>query len=167
MKTILHIAIGASAILLVACASSFATQGIGADVLTVSITESKRPPTTTEFRIDRNSLHVSNTPASRKSSVPTIKEYSISNDNLCFAGTPLTQGDEILTQTTLDGEDFIVLRDQYNSMFGPINLLLFLGSHPVQVDRIAVVKVVSGKLIHRTELTSKESSYHWKATIYR
>lgn len=132
--------------------------------LIVSVTE-KTTSTTTPFRISAQTLHAARGKPSEGHVLPRIHKYTIANWQLSAAGQPLTKATEILFQTTADGADFVVLRDEDNSRLGLLNFLLFLGGHPVQVSKIAVVRVISGRLVARRELTSKEASYRWSATI--
>src|SRR6478672_543663 len=166
----LRITIGIAATFLVGCSTSSTTQSSKSDELVVSITEDKeagQTPVTTAFFIDKGSLHATPIPPHLGHPLPTIRKYKIVDGQLSAAGRPLTAASEILTQTTVGGDDFVVLRDEYNSRVGPLNLLLYLGGHPVQVSKIAIVRVASGRLLARSELTSKAASYHWSATIYK
>lgn len=166
----LRITIGIAAIFLAGCSTSSTIQSSRSDELVVSITEHKdsgQTPVTTAFLINKGSLHATPIPPHLGRPFPTIRKYTIVNGQLSAAGRSLTVATEILTQTTVGGDDFIVLRDEYNSRVGPLNLLLYLGGHPVQVSKIAIARVASGRLLARRELTSKEASYHWSATIYK
>lgn len=133
--------------------------------LIVSVTEKNKTPVTTTFRINTQSLRGAKAMSSESQILPQIHKYTITNGQLSTAGRFLTKATEVLFQTTAEGADFVVFRDEYNSWFGPLKLLLFLGSHPVQVSKIVIVKVVSGRLACRRELTTKEASYRWSATI--
>ena len=170
IETMLRVTIGIAAAFLVGCSTSSTTQSSKSDELVVSITEDNeagQTPVTTVFLIDKGWLHATPIPHHLGQPFPPIRKYTILNGQLSAAGRPLTAATEILTQTTVGGDDFVVLRDEHNSRVGPLNLLLYLGSHPVQVSKIAIVRVASGRLLARRELTSKEASYHWSATIYK
>ena len=136
-----------------------------ANDLLVSVKEETKPPAATSFRINTQSLRGSRTKPSESRVLPQVRKYTIANWQLSTAGRPLTKATEVLFQTTADGADFVVIRDEYNSWFGPLNLLLLLASHPVQVSRIAIVKVASGRLVAHRQLIRKEASYNWTATI--
>lgn len=136
-----------------------------ANDLFVSVTEKNKTPTVTLYRINEKTLIPLRTKPIEGHVLPRIHKYTIVNKQLSIAGCPLTKGTEILFQTTVDETDFVVLRDEYNSWFGPLKLPLYLGGHPVQVSNIIIVKVASNGSISRKQLLSKEASYSWTATI--
>lgn len=133
--------------------------------LGVYLTELKQPIVTTEFSLDTQSLQATQIVGQKRRILSTIKRYAIDNGQLTENGHSLTKATEILAQSTVDGEDFVALREEYNSLGGPLDILLFFGSHPVQVSRIAVVKIVGRKVVARAVLINKENSYHWKAVF--
>ena len=135
-----------------------------ANDLIVSITE-KDTTTETVFRVNAQSLKCTRIQTRQNRALPRIHKYTIVNWQLSAAGRRLTNATEILFQTTVDGNDFLVIRDEYNSWLGPLRLLVAFSGHPVQVSKIVVVKVASGRSIARKELTRKAASYHWSATI--
>lgn len=166
MKTIFAIVPAVCSLVLQGCAPLPEHRGSESDDFVVCITEDGLPPVTTAFLIDKRSLRATPTQNPSRHAFSTIRKYTIANGQLTSAsGRPLTEAFEILAQTTVGGDDFIVLRDQYNSRSSPLNLLALYAGHPIQVDVIFVVKVVDGSLSASKELTRKEASYHWRAVI--
>jgi hypothetical protein len=167
----LRITIGIAATFLAGCSASSTIQSSKSDELVVSITEDKeagQTPVTTAFLINKRSLHATPIPPHVGHPFPTIRKYTIVNGQLTSSGgNTLTKATEILTQATLGGNDFVVLREEYNSRSSPFGLLAYYSGHPYQVSRIVVAKVVAEELAARKELTSKGASYHWRASIYR
>jgi hypothetical protein len=101
------------------------------------------------------------------SQISEIKKYSIHDRRLFCPGNVLLDADDVLFQGELDGMDFIVVREEYNSFSNPWRILRLLAGHPVQVSRIIVLVVKNGKAIVEEEIVKKPSSYDWQAKILR
>jgi len=119
------------------------------------------------YSVNSDSVRVTSELRPQGRVLPLIAKYTILNRLLTVRGVALTKADEILFQAAAGGSDFIVLREEFNSTLGPLNLALYLGAHPVQVSKIAIVKISAGRLIIRRNLIQKEGSYHWSAEILK
>ena len=81
-----------------------------------------------------------------------------------LSGEPLAEATEILHQTTFDGHDIVLVRQEYNSA-NPMYWLAAMSGHPVQISKIVWLDVKDGKLLHRVEIARKPASYHWQASV--
>ena len=132
--------------------------------LIVSVTEVKTGAKSF-FRVDPTSLQVESIPAAAGRVLPEISKYTIQDRQLTAAISPLTQADDVLAQCTVDGADFVVVRDEHNSFSSVVKVLVAISGHPIQVSKIVVIKITNGKLIARKELVRQSASYKWLTTI--
>jgi len=127
----------------------------------------KRTSEQTSYSLDIESLKLHRIASPGGSELPQIGSYSSQNRQLVKDGQALADADEVLFQCEVGDVDLVLVRDEYNSFFGPINLLAALSGHPVQVSRIVVLSVGHGRVVLAREITRKERSYHWVAKVFK
>ena len=118
------------------------------------------------FRIDTDSFRVmkSKQPATNQL-LPKITKYKVEKRRLIAGDQSLIKADNILLQCSAGDTDFVVVRQEHNSLASPLRVLSAFSGHPVQVSKIVIVKIADGKLVDQRELTRRASSYDWTATV--
>jgi len=149
-----------AASLLLICASA------QADQVQLSLLE-KRTSERMSYSLDVKNFKLQRIASPTGSELPQTSGYSSQNRHLAKDGQVLADADEVLFQCEAGALDLVVVRDEHNAFFGPINLLAALSGHPVQVSRIVAIAVGHGHVVSERELVRKESSYHWVAKVFK
>ena len=141
----------------------FCTATRAAD-LVVAVTETK---TGRErfFRVESDSLSVRKIQATNGEALAKIERYKIEKGKLFAGDQSLMKAVNILFQCSAGNTDFVVVRQEHNSLCCPHRVLSAFAGHPVQVSKVVIVKIEGGTLIGRRELARRASSYEWTATI--
>ena len=148
----------------------FCTAAHSADlIVTVMETKTGRK---SFFRVETGSLSVRNIQSTNCEPLAKIAKYNIDKGKhdietgkLIAGGASLMKAENVLFQCSASDADFVVLRQEYNSVCTPLRILSAFSGHPVQVSKIIIVKIANGKLAGRANLTRRPSSYSWTATI--
>ena len=141
----------------------FYTAAHAAD-LVVAIKETKTGRETL-FRIDADSLLVRKMQPTNSHALAKIARYKAEKRKLVAGDKPLMKADDVLFQCSAGDADFVVVRQEHNSICTPLRVLSAFAGHPVQVSKIVFAKIAGGELAGQTELRRKASSYFWTATI--
>lgn len=83
-------------------------------------------------------------------------KYSISRNKLYFGGNELHDASSILFEGGMQGYDLLIIKDYYNSFSNPLRWLFAIAGHPVQGNKVYVLKIVNGKLIEREKILKIE-----------
>jgi hypothetical protein len=119
----------------------------------------------TGYSVNLDSLKAHKIPLPQGTSLPQSSKYSSQNRKLVSSAGIVADADEVLFQCEVEGLDLVIVRDEYNSFFGPLNLLAALSGHPVQVSRIVAIAIKGNRVVSEREITRKASSYHWLASV--
>ena len=141
--------------------------------LVVTVTEAK---TGREkfFRVETDSLSARKIQAANGEALTKIERYKIEKGKLMIekgklmligGNQALIKAENILFQCSAGDSDFVVVRQEYNSLCCPHRVLSAFAGHPIQVSRVAIVKIEGGKVTGHRKLAGRASSYEWSATI--
>jgi hypothetical protein len=127
----------------------------------------RRTSILTDYSVDLPKLELRKISEARGSELAQLSKYSSSDRQLIADGKVLAAADEVLYQCQVDGMDLVVVRDEYNSFFGPIRLLAALSGHPIQVSRIVILTIVGNTQVSKREIVRKDASYRWVVKVYK
>ncbi|MFZ6643170.1 hypothetical protein ACO0LL_25850 [Undibacterium sp. TC4M20W] len=99
--------------------------------------------------------------------LPQIAKYVSKNRKLMLDDAVLADADNVLFQCESDGMDIVVIREEYNSFFGPLKLLSAMSGHPIQVSKIFLIVIKDKVVVDKKEIKRKESAYTWLVLIYK
>lgn len=117
------------------------------------------------FRVETDSLRVRKTQTTNGQALANVTTYRIEKRKLMTGDQRLIKADDILFQGSAGDSDFVVVRQEYNSLCCPHRVLSAFAGHPVQVSKVMIVKVEGGKVAGHRKLAGRASSYDWAATV--
>jgi hypothetical protein len=132
--------------------------------LVVTVTEAKTGQEKF-FRVETDSLSTTKLQATNGEAMTKIAKYEIKKRKLIAGDRALVKADDILFQCNAGNADFVVVRQEYNSLRWPHWVLSAFAGHPIQVSRVVIVKIADGNVVGHRKLAGRASSYEWRATI--
>ncbi|MFZ6709586.1 hypothetical protein [Undibacterium sp. TC9W] len=141
------------------------SSSVPANEVQLSLQEDKDQQTHYTVNIPDISLH--KIASITGSELPQIAKYVSKNRKLMFDDAVLADADTILFQCELDGVDIVVVREEYNSYFGPLKLLSAMSGHPIQVSKIILIVIKDKVIVDKKEIERKESAYVWLVHMYK
>jgi hypothetical protein len=117
------------------------------------------------FRVETDSLWVRRMQATNSQALAQITRYKIEKGRLVAGDKSLMKAQNILFQCNAGDADFVMVRQEHNSISNPLRVLSAFAGHPVQVSTIVLVKIRDGQVADRRELARRASSYEWSANI--
>lgn len=121
----------------------------------------------TSYTFDLNALRFHEIDSANGVPVEQIHKYASRGRKLVVDGQIRADADEVLFQCNVAGVDLVIVRDEYNSFFGPFDFFAALGGHPVQVSRIVALTIASNGAVTEKEILRKASSYHWHVKVFK
>lgn len=116
-----------------------------------------------EFKFRKERFHDGN--LILETSKYSIREGMISKDGKTIQES--SNSAEVLYQCEIGDFDILILRVEKNSISSPKKLFSAMIGHPIQRSTVVAMKIVDENIIDRQELIGRDSSYRWKASLYR
>jgi hypothetical protein len=148
---------------IIVCVALIANLAHAAEVK-VSLLECKTAATTS-YAFDIETAVLKDIPIATGIILSQTTRFSVQDDRLFVGGKKLTKAKQILFQCNIDGVDLVVIRRIHVTIATPLRLLSAFAGHPMEINEIAILKVVDGKLIGEREMTRKLSSWDWTANV--